>query len=666
MFTDIVGYTSMMGKDEDLAFNLLRKNLRLQKSIIRKYNGHFLKEIGDGILASFSLATDAVRCAKAIQIAISSEGYELTIGVHTGEMVFEKDDAWGDSVNVASRIQEQGVSGSILISGTVYKDIKNQKGFNVNFVEEKQLKNVDEPVKIYKVDYQDQQKPVKIFKKENVFQNPLIYMIGGLVLASLIISFLFFYEPYKDKKDNSIAVLDVKNMTNNPEDQSFCDGLTEEIINTLASISMLNVLPSESVSKYKNSSHTSKEIAADLNVSYILTVSFNKAQNRIRLSPQLYSADENKIVWAVNNPENWISEPEDQFTFMYEVAQKVAEKLNIFLSIEEEKLIGEKELPKISTYDYYLGAYSEDREAVVNAPSKIKFLLNWIHDPTFTGEYIAFEKYWEQHGLTCDIIQGGVGINPISLVENKVVDYAIVGSDKALIAISNNMPIKIVSVDQQRNPVGWVVRSDLGINSFKDLLGREDVILGDKSGTEISSILQLILKKMNYSLYPQAVNFDFDYFLANENVMYPVYLNEEPEKAKIIYNLNITEIDPSEDINGGIKLYGNVLIVHNDKFENHLDEVLTIRDGIIYGWEFAFNNPSEAVRIVNKYVKHDEKYVKAVMQRSISFANNKYGEIVHPGHMDKNTWEKTINVLTKAGILKRPIDIESSIYLNKE
>jgi class 3 adenylate cyclase len=163
MFTDIIGYTSLMGKDEDLAFNLIRKNLRIQKSLIRRYDGHFLKEIGDGILASFPLASDAVKCAKSIQTAVSAEGYELRIGIHTGEMILEKDDAWGDSVNVASRLQELGDSGSILISGTVYKDIKNQKGFSVNFVDEKLLKNVEEPVKVYKVDYHEEIKSVQNF-----------------------------------------------------------------------------------------------------------------------------------------------------------------------------------------------------------------------------------------------------------------------------------------------------------------------------------------------------------------------------------------------------------------------------------------------------------------------------------------------------------------------
>jgi hypothetical protein len=220
-------------------------------------------------------------------------------------------------------------------------------------------------------------------------------------------------------------------------------------------------------------------------------------------------------------------------------------------------------------------------------------------------------------------------------------------------------------VDQQRNPVGWIVRSSLGITSFKDIQGRKDIILGDKSGTEISSILQLILKRTPYDLNPQAVNYDFDYFLTNKNVVYPVYLNEEPEKAKLIHSLSVSEIDPSLEINGGIKLYGNVLITHQDKVKTSLSEVHEVIDGIIKGWEFASENPDEAVKIVNKYVKHDERYVKAVMKRSVYFAKNKYGEEVPPGHMDKKTWLNTIDVLNEAGILTKEIDIDKSIYLKR-
>jgi adenylate cyclase len=136
MFTDIVGYTALMGSDEDNAFQLLRKNRDLQRPLIKKYRGEWLKEMGDGILASFHTASDAVRCAGEIQHEAKKVGIPLRIGIHEGEVVFEGGDVLGDGVNIASRLQESAEEGCITISGSVYRDIKNKKGIKAEFIEE--------------------------------------------------------------------------------------------------------------------------------------------------------------------------------------------------------------------------------------------------------------------------------------------------------------------------------------------------------------------------------------------------------------------------------------------------------------------------------------------------------------------------------------------------
>jgi class 3 adenylate cyclase len=104
MFTDIVGYTALMGKDEEQTLNLLKKNIIIHKALIKKFQGEFIKEIGDGIIASFTTNLNAVRCAIAIQQASRKENYQLRIGIHEGDLIFSKGDAWGDGVNVASRL----------------------------------------------------------------------------------------------------------------------------------------------------------------------------------------------------------------------------------------------------------------------------------------------------------------------------------------------------------------------------------------------------------------------------------------------------------------------------------------------------------------------------------------------------------------------------------
>ncbi len=124
MFTDIVGYTALMGDDEDKAFDLLNKNRQLQRPIIEQYGGKWIKELGDGVMASFSTVSDGVNAAIKIQEASNAaKDFQLRIGIHLGEVVFENDDVFGDGVNIASRIQAMASPGSIYISEAVHNNI---------------------------------------------------------------------------------------------------------------------------------------------------------------------------------------------------------------------------------------------------------------------------------------------------------------------------------------------------------------------------------------------------------------------------------------------------------------------------------------------------------------------------------------------------------------
>jgi adenylate cyclase len=128
MFTDIVGYTALMGKDEQKAFEILKKNREIQKPLIKRYNGTWIKELGDGVLASFNTATDAVFCAAAIHQACRTfEDLKLRIGIHLGEVIFENNDVFGDGVNIASRLQAMASIGSTWVYEAVYKNLVNKK-----------------------------------------------------------------------------------------------------------------------------------------------------------------------------------------------------------------------------------------------------------------------------------------------------------------------------------------------------------------------------------------------------------------------------------------------------------------------------------------------------------------------------------------------------------
>ena len=194
MFTDIVGYTALMGSDEDRAFEVLARNHTIHKTLIKKHNGTLIKEIGDGTLASFPLASNAVRCAMDIQREAKSLKIPLKIGIHEGEMVFAGSDVLGDGVNIASRLQEDAQEGCINISGSVYRDIKNKAGIKTEFIEEKSFKNVDEPIKVYKVHCK------KAVEEEKSTQNQEPQKSGNkwpyyiiTVIVVLIVSILIWY-----------------------------------------------------------------------------------------------------------------------------------------------------------------------------------------------------------------------------------------------------------------------------------------------------------------------------------------------------------------------------------------------------------------------------------------------------------------------------------------
>ncbi len=298
-----------------------------------------------------------------------------------------------------------------------------------------------------------------------------------------------------------------------------------------------------------------------------------------------------------------------------------------------------------------------------NCQNQIIFQLNWINDPTFTGEYLALEKFWFLKDLKVTIKQGGIGIDPIATVIAGKADYAVVGADKALMAIADDKPIMIISVDLQRNPVGWIARPELKINNFADMVNRNDIIIGDKAGTEVSSILSLIIKRQKLDIKPQSVSFDFGYFISNTNCIYPVYLNEEPVRARILNGLNIIEIDPQNEENGGVKLYGNVIICHQSKLDDCKDQVDDIIEGLVKGWKFASDNPSETVQIVNKYVNQNVDYVQDVIKRTVNYATHLYGHEVPPGHMEIGAWQTTYNTLKEAGLLSKDFDLKKSVYI---
>jgi len=224
MFTNIFGYNTLMGSDEDLAFEAIQKNRRIHTIIIDKYNGTIIKEIGDSMLISFNLATDAVHCAIDLQKVCKEQGIPLKIGIHEGEMVFEGEDVFGDGVIIASGLQESTEGNNIVISESVYRDVKNKKHIKTQFIKEKLFRNVDDPLKVYLVSGkvpQSLESNTEKLEHDQKHQKqiiPLLYAkIGSVIIlmSIVIVIFLLFYRgksiPFTER--DWILITDFENLT---------------------------------------------------------------------------------------------------------------------------------------------------------------------------------------------------------------------------------------------------------------------------------------------------------------------------------------------------------------------------------------------------------------------------------------------------------------------
>ena len=362
MFTDIVGYTALMGADEQKAFQLLKKNRQIQQPLIKQYNGTWIKEIGDGVLASFHTVTDAVMCAGAIHQACKGvEGLQLRIGIHLGEVVFENNDVFGDGVNIASRLQALAPIGGTYVSESVYKNVSNKKEIFTEFIREENLKNVSESVKIYEIkllgSLSFQTGTVQDLNKGNIVvqanKRKTILGIGVLIILAAVLSWYFFvYQKERSSSadnnalEKSIAVLPFVNMSGDKEQEYFSDGLSEELLNLLSKIPDLKVISRTSAFSFKGKNEDVRKIGEKLGVANILEGSVRKSGNTIRITAQLIEVHNGTHLWS----DTYDRSIDDIFKVQDEISKAVVEQLKIKLLSANKATVTENS----AAYSLYL------------------------------------------------------------------------------------------------------------------------------------------------------------------------------------------------------------------------------------------------------------------------------------------------------------------------
>ncbi len=343
MFTDIVGYTALMGEDEQKAFNLLRKNREIQQPIIKDFNGTWIKELGDGVLVSFYNVSDALLCAICIEQAVRNiSDLKLRIGIHLGEIMFENNDVFGDGVNIASRIQALAPIGGVWISGAVNEIVANQKEFTTRFVRNEVLKNVKEPVPIYELD------TTNVIKEQ----------IKNREKANQRIP------------EKSVAVLPFLNLSNDPDQEYFSDGIAEEIINSIAHVRGVKVAGRMSSFQFKGEKGDLREIGEKLGVNTVLEGSVRRQGRKIRITAQLINVKDGFPLWS----ERYDRNVDDIFAIQDDIALAITEKLKITLLKKSLVKIVNSPTQNASAYELYLkGRFFLNRRG-----SSIQIAINYF------------------------------------------------------------------------------------------------------------------------------------------------------------------------------------------------------------------------------------------------------------------------------------------------
>ena len=359
MFADMMGFTAMMQEDEAKAKAQRNHQQQTLETLIPKYNGTIVQFFGDGTLSIFDSAIDAVKCGIEIQKELQKEPkVKLRIGIHSGDIVYDTKGLYGDCVNLASRIESISVPGAVLISDKIFDEVKNQNEIKTVPLGKVNLKNVKKPLEVHAVANE------------------------GLVIPTAA------QIGVKAGSVNSIAVLPFVNMSADPENEYFSDGISEEILNSLTKVEGIQVTARTSSFSFKGKNEDVREIGNKLGVANVLEGTVRKAGKKIRINVQLIKTADGYQALS----ETYDSELEDIFEVQDEIAKKIVTRLKENFAINESKKAALK-IPteNIDAYNLYLkGMYYRNKSTPENILNAIKTFEEAIRlDPNFALPYCA-------------------------------------------------------------------------------------------------------------------------------------------------------------------------------------------------------------------------------------------------------------------------------------
>ncbi|HEX6170457.1 MAG TPA: adenylate/guanylate cyclase domain-containing protein [Chitinophagaceae bacterium] len=374
MFADMTGFTAMMQEDEAKAKILRNRQQQTLENLIPGHNGIIVQFFGDGTLSIFDSAIDAVKCGIEIQKELQKEPkVKLRIGIHSGDVVYDTNGLYGDCVNLASRIESISVPGAVLISDKVFDEVKNQREIKTIPLGKVNLKNVKRPVEVHAIANE------------------------GLVIPTTA------QIGIKAGSDKSIAVLPFVNMSADPENEYFSDGISEEILNALTHVDGIQVTARTSSFSFKGKNEDIRQIGAKLGVANVLEGTVRWAGKKVRINVQLINTTDGYHTWS----EVYDRELEDIFEVQDEIATKIVTRLKENLAVNEKnENVIKPPTENIDAYNLYLkGRYYWNKSNPEDILRAIKTFEEAISiDPTFALPYCSLSY--------CYSFLGSSGIMP--------------------------------------------------------------------------------------------------------------------------------------------------------------------------------------------------------------------------------------------------------------
>jgi adenylate cyclase len=373
---DVKGYSRLMGEDELETVRTLEAYRVVITEVTENYRGRVVDSPGDNVLAEFASIVDAVESAVEIQRQLKARNAELNenrrmefrIGINLGDVIEEGFRIYGDGVNIAARVEGLAEGGGICISGTAYDQVKNKLDLDYEYLGEHSVKNIVEPVRVYR--FTMEPKPVETATSEER-PRPTTWRwatVGGLlaiiVVAGTFLIWNFYFRSASSQKKSasvaitaiplsgraSIAVLPFKNLSKDPEQEYFSEGITNDIITDLSKFRELLVIASNTVFTYKGKSVNVKKVSQDLGVRYVLEGSIHKLGNKLRINAQLIDGATGHHLWA----ERFDRHSEALFEVQDEIVQTIVTILSIKVDEAERARAMRKDTDNLEAYDYAL------------------------------------------------------------------------------------------------------------------------------------------------------------------------------------------------------------------------------------------------------------------------------------------------------------------------